>query len=279
MVTGKMKYIIYSTIVHCIVDIRSHVIEEKLFIIKGDNFQLMNWDQYGLRITVAEGTLLSSDSAEVTVSALAGGEFMFPPSTKLVSAVYVLSVSKPLLKPIRLEIQHCINLTRGSQCKKLKFVIAPVHSTPYQFAIVEGGQFTMENRYGKIYRNSFSAVGIVTEESENGSSDSESDGQSENGDQSNNGSNGHQSENGEADQGENESQSESISDSHSKDKEVTLVAPTQQSILCVCTLLKGLTIFLGSRSTKESVNPPSSLVVKDVHNSMNYCCHYIMYYI
>ena len=74
-----------------------------------------------LRIGVSEGSLSSSETAEVAVVALVGGEFLLPKNTKLVSVVYAVCVSGPLLKALRLEIQHCMDLSRPGLSKYLKF--------------------------------------------------------------------------------------------------------------------------------------------------------------
>ena len=57
-------------------------------------FQLLKWKEYGLRIGVLKGTLTSTETAEVAVVALVGGQFE---NTELVSAVYAIFVSQPLL--------------------------------------------------------------------------------------------------------------------------------------------------------------------------------------
>ncbi|XP_019859373.1 PREDICTED: uncharacterized protein LOC109587584, partial [Amphimedon queenslandica] len=92
------------------------------------------------------------------------GQFQFPPNTVLVSAVYAVSLSKPLLKRLKLEIQHCIDLTgRPDLAQYLKFAIAPV-STPslsYHFSIVEGGEFSSNSGYGSIDRKEYCLVCIL----------------------------------------------------------------------------------------------------------------------
>ena len=147
----------------CISDV--HIAGKKLFLIQGDDPQLLNWEEYGLRIGVLKGTLTSTETAEVAVVALVGGKFVFPKNTKVVSAIYAVAVSKPLLQPLRLDLQHCVNLVRPSQTRHLKFAIAPVNipSLPYEFSPVEGGEFTVNSYYGSIYRSKFSAAGIVAE--------------------------------------------------------------------------------------------------------------------
>ena len=148
----------------CLSDVQ--VAERKLFLIQGDKPQLMNWEKYGLRIGVQEASLSSTDTVEAAVVALVGGQFQFPPNTVLVSAVYAVSLSKPLLKRLILEIQHCVDLTgRPALSRYLKFAIAPVStpSLPYQFSIVEGGEFKPDSWYGSIQRKEFCLVSIVGE--------------------------------------------------------------------------------------------------------------------
>ena len=140
------------------------VAEKKLFLIRGDRPKLMNWERYGLRIGVQEGSLSSYDTAEAAVVALVGGQFQFPPNTVLVSAVYAVSISKPLLKRLKLEIQHCVDLTgQPDLTQYLKFAIAPVStpSLPYQFSIVEGGEFKPDSGYGSIQGKQFCLVCIL----------------------------------------------------------------------------------------------------------------------
>ena len=148
----------------CLSDVQ--VAERKLFLIQGDKPQLMNWEKFGLRIGVQKASLSSTDTVEAAVVALVGGQFQFPPNTVLVSAVYAVSLSKPLLKRLILEIQHCVDLTgRPALSRHLKFAIAPVStpSLPYQFSIVEGGEFKPDSWYGSIQRKEFCLVSIVGE--------------------------------------------------------------------------------------------------------------------
>ena len=169
----------YTDNLECLSDV--NIASKKLFLIQGDRPQLLNWERYGLRIGVSGGSLPSTETAEVAVVALVGGQFVFPKKTVLVSAVYAVSVSRSLLKPLRLEIQHCVNITRETQTKYLSFFIAPVStpSLPYQFSMVEGGEFSVGSRYGSIYRKEFSLVcieGLMNEEEEEGETNSGEEG-------------------------------------------------------------------------------------------------------
>ncbi|XP_011405977.2 PREDICTED: uncharacterized protein LOC105313890 [Amphimedon queenslandica] len=148
---------------------------QKLFILQGDRSHSLQWEKYGFRLECPQGA--ASKDTEVAVSALAGGNFKVPKGTVLVSAVYAISVSKGLLKPLVIELQHCVDLRKTSQTGCLKFVRAPLKS-PYQFSIVEGGCFRVGKRYGSIKRDQFCCMGIVAEMS-NG--DTPSDSESEEG--------------------------------------------------------------------------------------------------
>ena len=146
----------------CLSDVQ--VAGKKLFLIQGRKPQLMNWEKYGLRIGVQEDSLFSSETVELSVIALVGGQFQFPRNTVLVSAVYAVSLSKPLLKPLQQQIQHCVDLTgQPDLAQYLKFAIAPVStpSLPYQFSIVEGGEFSSNSEYGVLQRKSFSLICIL----------------------------------------------------------------------------------------------------------------------
>ena len=82
-------------------------------------------------------------------------------------------------------MQHCIDLSDPSLSKYLKFAVAPVHtaSLPYQFSIIEGGEFPADKRYGSIERSKFCQLAIVgKEEEENGGGRNEESNGEEDGD-------------------------------------------------------------------------------------------------
>ena len=179
----------YTDNLECLSDV--NIASKKLFLIQGDRPQLLNWERYGLRIGVSGGSLPTTETAEVAVVALVGGQFVFPKKTVLVSAVYAVSVSRPLLKALRLEMQHCVDLSRGVETKYLKFAIAPVStlSLPYEFSIVDGGDFSEGKWYGSIKREKFclvSIVGSLTNGEEGGDEEEEQEGE-ENGGHDNGG--------------------------------------------------------------------------------------------
>ena len=136
---------------------------EKLFLIQGDSPQFLNWEEYGLRITVSQGTMSPTETNEIAVTALVGGQFKLPEETELISAVYAISVSKPLLQSVKLEIQHCADIVTQDHTSYLSFARASVNQSvlPYQFELEKGGQFFPCEQYGSIYLTQFSLKGVV----------------------------------------------------------------------------------------------------------------------
>ena len=133
----------------------------KLFLLQNDSPQLLNWEEYGLRIAIPQGAVQQSDTVEVAITALVGGEFILPEDTEVVSAVYAISVSKPLLKPVQLEIQHCVSIEKPAHSNYLSFATASTDQPPYQFQPVEGGIFAIGNQYGNISLSGFSIWSII----------------------------------------------------------------------------------------------------------------------
>ena len=135
-----------------------YVGDKRSFLIQGDSSYLFNWEENGIIISVPQDTLSPTESSQVEVVVLVGGQFQLPEGTELVSAVYGISLSKPLLKPVKLEIQHCLHLVTQDDTNCLSFATAPNQkSSPlYQFELIEGGQFNTNEQYGSICLQKFS---------------------------------------------------------------------------------------------------------------------------
>jgi hypothetical protein len=197
----------------------------------------MNWEEYGLRIGVSKGSLPSSETAEIAVVALVGGHFTFPKKTQLVSAIYAVSISKALDEPLRLDVQHCVNIRKPSQRKYLKFAIAPLNrpSVPYQFEVVEGGEFTVNSFYGSIHRRKFSLLGIFAEDGVDPSqhppsvANDDEEGQDEEDTSSDDETNGQEGQNGGTSSNDNGSTSSDDESTHSQTHEETSVCDTPSS--------------------------------------------------
>ena len=97
------------------------------------------------------------------MTALVGGQFVLPVDTELISVVYDISVSKPLLKPVKLEIQHCAHLVTEDHTSYLSFATASIDQPvlPYQFKLEDGGEFRPGDQYGSISLSEFSLKSII----------------------------------------------------------------------------------------------------------------------
>ena len=137
-----------------------HIAGEKLFQI-GEGPQLLEWEEYGFRMQVPEGA--TSGPCDFAVKAIIAGQFEFPEDTELVSAVYAISASRRLNKPVTLEIEHCVRIENERNCDYLTFGIARCdqHPLPYTFTLLEDGKFLSKSCYGIVFRSSFSLVGVL----------------------------------------------------------------------------------------------------------------------
>ena len=139
-----------------------HVVSEKLFQISGEFSQLLEWEEYGLRIQVPKGA--TSTPCNIAIKAIVAGQFEFPKCTDLVSAVYAISISKKLIRPVTLEMQHCVAISSKEQGRFLSFVRANCkqrEDLPYQFKLFDGGSFPPQSDYGKISCIHFSLFATV----------------------------------------------------------------------------------------------------------------------
>ena len=149
---------------------------KKLIFLPEESSYTFQWEEHGFKIHCPKGAV--SIGTEVAVTAILSDQFILPKDIVLVSAVYAITVSKPLLKPLVIELQHCVDLRNDDQISCLKFVWVPLLH-PYRFSIIEGGTFNVGNRYGSIKRDQFCGMGIAAKISNGDHSDDESEEESE----------------------------------------------------------------------------------------------------
>lgn len=122
--------------------------------------QTIDCEEFGLKIHVPKGA--TSSSCDIVIKAIVAGDFDFPKGTQLVSGVYAISVSKKFLKPVRLEMQHCVLIENKQHTQLLKFVRAD-DTEPHKFTTLEGGVFQPDSQYGNICCQDFSLFSIIME--------------------------------------------------------------------------------------------------------------------
>ena len=139
------------------------VVAEDLFTIAGDCPQVFHWEKYGFKMSVPQGSLKANETCDVAFKAIAHGRFQFPENTQLVSGVYAIVMTRKLLQPATIEVEHCVRLKSTEQCSCLSFVKAycTQKDLPYTFEPLEGGHFSPESSVGKISLSRFSKVAIT----------------------------------------------------------------------------------------------------------------------
>ena len=136
--------------------------KQKLYTIKrGNEEHTLDWEEHGITIFIPQDAVPSTiTSYDIAVIPVIEGSFTFPPNTTPVSAIYAIGTSCELKKPIRISIQHCIELTDPSHCDQLSFAKAEHVSClpPYEFKEIDGGHFSVGSDYGSLDCASFTFV-------------------------------------------------------------------------------------------------------------------------
>ena len=122
--------------------------------------QTFHWEGYGLKLLVPPGALPPGmKQCELLIKVAISGQLTLPRNTCLVSAVYWFH-SEPqceFSQPLTLEIQHCATSSRTS---RLNFAKCSHTSLPYNFDILEGGDFS-QDAYGRIQLHGFSLIAVL----------------------------------------------------------------------------------------------------------------------
>ena len=114
-------------------------------------------------MSIPQGSLRANETCNVFLKAIVHGKFEFPKNTKLVSGVYAIAMTRELLQPATIEIEHCVDLKTMDQCNCLGFVRAycTQKSLPYTFENIPGGSFYPGTTTGKMSLTKFSMLAIV----------------------------------------------------------------------------------------------------------------------
>ena len=124
--------------------------------------QTFHWAGYGLKLHIPQGALpvtVGLKKCELIVKVGISCQFTLHQNTSLVSAVYRLH-SEPqceFSQPLILEIQH---YATSSQKSRLSFARCSHYSSPYNFEILEKGDFSPDT-YGHIQVCSFSLITVL----------------------------------------------------------------------------------------------------------------------
>ena len=135
------------------------IYQQRRFTYTGTETQL-SWDECGIKINFPSCT--ATVHIEVTVSVLStDNNFLLPDGSELTSAVYDISADKPFLKPLTIQIQHCVPLNDAPPTG-MSFAIANTQQgAPYTFRPLEG-VFRCGSSYGEVQCTHFSIFTIIS---------------------------------------------------------------------------------------------------------------------
>ena len=139
------------------------IADQNLFLVQGDQHHYFVWEECGFKLRSYHHTISAHDTCAVRVSALTGGNFIFPEDIELVSAVYAVTISTPVLKDLEIHLQHCLDISDQRVIKNVSFAVASsVSSTSgYKFHLMDDERFTLQNEYGSIRISSNACYCIV----------------------------------------------------------------------------------------------------------------------
>ena len=124
--------------------------------------QTFVWERYGLRLNILKGSLpVGMDEVSIKVQVSLSGQYEFPESCHLVSAVFWLRCNQKCTfnKLLSLEINHCAKSANTSKLSIVRAVCSQ-KNLPYQFERL-GGNFNQYSSFGEIELNSFSGVAVT----------------------------------------------------------------------------------------------------------------------
>ena len=119
-------------------------------------------EEHGIVMHFPENEMKKEIATTVTSLNISNDDCVLPNGAELASAVYQIRVGEALPSPVDVEIQHCVHLSNHDEALSMTFVRSnSEQGPPYQFTVIDGGQFKPLTRYGKIGLSTFSNVALV----------------------------------------------------------------------------------------------------------------------
>ena len=122
--------------------------------------QTIDLSQFGIKLYFQPNTSL--EPVTFVIGVIESQNFVTPPNTTLVSALYYINTSLELLEPVIIEIEHCINIDSIDNAR-LIFARADTNNpATYTFEKLSDGNFGRTS-FGTIKLSKFSEVAIFAE--------------------------------------------------------------------------------------------------------------------
>ena len=140
------------------------MMKKRLYTVTGSSDEVLRWEEHGVTIHVPAGVVQPGTCCDIAVIPIMEGKCVFPDNHTPVSAIYAIGASCQLLKPIKIELQHCVDVTEGNK-GRLSFAEAKHGDVnpPYEFQTCACGDgvFPAGSQYGSLECYSFSLYTIL----------------------------------------------------------------------------------------------------------------------
>ena len=131
-------------------------IKKFVYTITGETTTVLIPEGCGIKIFVPQGVVPPGVSCNVAVIPVAAGYFVFPSGYKPVSCVYAIGVSCDLLKPVTIDMEHCVVVTENRSLLSFASAEHDKLSPPYEFKkCTNTGRFVAGSSYGSVDCQSF----------------------------------------------------------------------------------------------------------------------------
>ena len=136
--------------------------KKRLYTVTGSGGEVLKWEEHGVTIHVPAGVVKPGTCCDIAVIPIMEGKFVFPDNHTPVSAIYAIGTSCKLLKPIKIELQHCVDVTEENK-GRMRFAKAKHDDVnpPYEFQTCGDGVFPAGSQYGSLECYSFTLYTIL----------------------------------------------------------------------------------------------------------------------
>ena len=131
-----------------------------MYRVSGVKYEVLEWPEMGLVIRTPAGVVPPGITCDITVTpVIPTDDCVLPDESEIASTIFEITTSCDIVKPVSLEMQHCICLTSTNDVKMIFFAKAqsPLY---HKFIKCEGGSFAIGSSCGLLECSTFSRIGI-----------------------------------------------------------------------------------------------------------------------
>ena len=116
-----------------------------------ENGKIFCSEEHGIKVSFPPGAIPNGVRAELKFGATLFAPVKFAKKSRPVSAIIWLCMNVALLKPIKIQMPHCVNIESKAQTSYLTFAKAQHSpSSDGMMEIIEGGKVHVNESYGSI---------------------------------------------------------------------------------------------------------------------------------